>query len=53
MCVQDNYDIKEKNIDKSQHIIHKQMQSFIKYTKLSAVNEMLRSFDLENNHENL
>jgi hypothetical protein len=29
------------------------MQSLIEYTMLSAVNDMLRSFDLENNHENL
>jgi hypothetical protein len=32
---------------------HKQMQSLSEYTKLCAVNDMLRSFDLENNHENL
>jgi hypothetical protein len=29
------------------------MQSLNEYTKLWSVNEMLRSFDLENNHENL
>jgi hypothetical protein len=29
------------------------MQSLSEYTKLSNVNDMLRSFDLENNHENL
>jgi hypothetical protein len=29
------------------------MQSLSEYTKLCAVNDMLRSFDLENNHENL
>jgi hypothetical protein len=29
------------------------MQSSSKYTKLLTVNDMLRSFDLENNHENL
>jgi hypothetical protein len=33
--------------------IHKQMQSLSEYTKLWSVNDMLRSFDLENNHENL
>jgi hypothetical protein len=32
---------------------HKQMQSLSEYTKLWSVNDMLRSFDLENNHENL
>jgi hypothetical protein len=32
---------------------HKQMQSLNKYTKKSVVNDMLRSFELENNHENL
>ena len=32
---------------------HKQMQSLSEYTKLLTVNDMLRSFDLENNHENL
>jgi hypothetical protein len=30
-----------------------QMQSLSEYTKLWSVNDMLRSFDLENNHENL
>jgi hypothetical protein len=34
-------------------ILYKQMQSLSEYTKLCAVNDMLRSFDLENNHENL
>jgi hypothetical protein len=29
------------------------MQSLSEYTKLSVVNDMLRSFDLENNHEDL
>jgi hypothetical protein len=29
------------------------MQSLSEYTKLYAVNDMLRSFDLESNHENL
>jgi hypothetical protein len=29
------------------------MQSMGKYTKLFAVNDMLRSFDFKNNHENL
>jgi hypothetical protein len=28
------------------------MQSFSKYRKLWPVNDMLRSFDLDNNHEN-
>jgi hypothetical protein len=37
----------------SQPLMHKQMQSLRKYTKLSMGNNMLRSFDLENNHENL
>jgi hypothetical protein len=34
---------------------HKQMQSLSEYKKLCIVNEMLRSFELENetNHENL
>jgi hypothetical protein len=31
---------------------HKQMQSLSEYTKLVIVNDMLRSYDLENNHEN-
>jgi hypothetical protein len=29
------------------------MQSLSEYTNLAVVNDMLRSFDLENNHENL
>jgi hypothetical protein len=29
------------------------MQSLSEYTKLNTVSDMLRSFDLENNHENL
>jgi hypothetical protein len=29
------------------------MQSLSEYTKLCAVNDMLRSFDLENNHEDI
>jgi hypothetical protein len=29
------------------------MQSLSEYTKFLVVNDMLRSFDLENNHENL
>jgi hypothetical protein len=29
------------------------MQSLSDYTKFLTVNDMLRSFDLENNHENL
>jgi hypothetical protein len=33
--------------------IHKQMQSLSEYTKFYTINHMLRSFDLENNHENL
>jgi hypothetical protein len=32
---------------------NKKMQSLIGYSKLHTINEMLRSFDLENNHENL
>jgi hypothetical protein len=38
-----------------QVITHRQMQSLSNYTKLSNLNNMLRSFDLENenNHENL
>jgi hypothetical protein len=39
----------------SKYTIHKQMQSLREYTKLVIVNDMLRSFDLENenNHQNL
>jgi hypothetical protein len=51
MC--DNYDIKAKPNYKSQHTIHKQIQSLSKYTVIAIINDMLRSFDLENNHENL
>jgi hypothetical protein len=29
------------------------MQSLSDYTKIRTVNDMLRSFDLENNHENI
>jgi hypothetical protein len=29
------------------------MQSLSEYTKFLVVNDMLRSFDLENNHENI
>jgi hypothetical protein len=36
-----------------QVITHEQTQSFIEYTKFCVVNDMLRSFDLENNHENI
>jgi hypothetical protein len=32
---------------------HKQMQSLSKYTKFWSMNDILRSFDLESNHENL
>jgi hypothetical protein len=32
---------------------HKQMQSLSDYTKKMSVNDILKSFDLENNHENL
>jgi hypothetical protein len=35
------------------HAVHKQMQSLSEFTKLLTVNDMLRSFELENNHENL
>jgi hypothetical protein len=34
-------------------ITHMQMQSLSRYTKLVVVNDMRRSFDLENNHENI
>jgi hypothetical protein len=37
----------------SQPSIHKQIQSLSEYTKLCTVNDMLRSFYLENNNENL
>jgi hypothetical protein len=33
--------------------MHKKMQSVKEYTILYAVNDIPRSFDLENNHENL
>jgi hypothetical protein len=33
--------------------MNKQMQSLNEYTKLWSVNDMLRSFDLENNHETI
>jgi hypothetical protein len=33
--------------------MHKQMQSLSEYANLSNLNDMLRSFDLENDHENL
>jgi siderophore synthetase component len=32
---------------------HNQMKSLSEYTKLTDVNNMLRSFDMENNNENL
>jgi hypothetical protein len=41
------------NANQLQVKTHKQMQSLNEYTKLRIVNDMLRSFDLENNHENL
>jgi hypothetical protein len=50
MC--DNYGIKIKKY-KSHYTTHKQTQSLSEYTKLHTVNDMLRSFDLANNHENL
>jgi hypothetical protein len=33
--------------------MNKQMQSLSEYTKLYAADDVLRSFDLKNNHENL
>jgi hypothetical protein len=53
MCFYDNYGIKAKPTTTHNHSIHKKMQSLSEYTKLRVVNDMLRSFDLENNHENL
>jgi hypothetical protein len=55
MYIQDNYGIKAKPTTSHNHSLHKQMQSLSEYTMLTVVNDMLRSFDLENenNHENL
>jgi hypothetical protein len=54
MCVQDNYGIKAKQTTSHKILIfHKQMKSLRKYTKLYAIVDMIRSFDSENNHENL
>jgi hypothetical protein len=33
--------------------MHKQMQPLSEYTKLRTVNDLLRSFDSENNNETL
>jgi hypothetical protein len=54
MCARQLWHSTQTNY-KSQHTMHKQMQSLSEYTKLSVVNDMLISFDLgsENNHENL
>jgi hypothetical protein len=41
------------NPNQQQVTTHKQRQSLSKYTKLSAVNDMLKSFDVRNNHETL
>jgi hypothetical protein len=52
MC--DNYSIKTKpTTSHNKPSIHKQMQSLNEYTKLSMGDNMISSFDLENNHENL
>jgi hypothetical protein len=47
--------IKDKPITShnQQPTIHKQIQSWSECTKLLVINDILRSFDLENNHENL
>jgi hypothetical protein len=49
----DNYGIKAKSTTSHnpQPTTHK--QSLSEYSKLSTVNDMLRSLELENNHENL
>jgi hypothetical protein len=49
----DKYGIKTKTKIKSQVISHQQRQSPSVYTKLCIVNDVLRSFGLENNHKNL
>jgi hypothetical protein len=41
------------NPNQLQVTTHKQMQSLSEYTMLWFVNDLLRSFDLENHHENL
>jgi hypothetical protein len=46
-------ELKPNQLYLSQHAIHKQMQSLNNYTHLAAVNDMIRSFDLENNHKNI
>jgi hypothetical protein len=43
----------EFNQKKLQVTTQNQIQSLSKYTKLCSINDMLKSFDLENNHENL
>jgi hypothetical protein len=50
MCVQDNYGIKAKPTTS-----HNQQANTIieRVQKVVVVNDMLRSFDLEKNHENL
>jgi hypothetical protein len=56
MCVQDNYGIKAKpttSHNNQSTSKHKKMQSLSEYTKMWSANAKLRSFDLENNHENL
>jgi hypothetical protein len=49
----ESYGVKSQTNYKLQHTIHKQMKSLSEYTKLGTGNDILRSFDLENNHENL
>jgi hypothetical protein len=53
MGMQHNYGIKAKPTTSHNTADHKQIQSLSEYKKLSTVNDMLRSFDLENNHENI
>jgi hypothetical protein len=48
MCVQDNYGIKATPTTS-----HDPQANTIIERKHKVVNDMLRSFDLENNHENL
>jgi hypothetical protein len=53
MCVYNYYGIKSKPTTTHNLQSTKQMKSLSEYTNLCTVNDMLRSFDLENNHENL
>jgi hypothetical protein len=53
MCLQDNYGIKAKTTKIQNKASHNPQANAIILRVHKVVNHMLRSFDLDNNHENL